>query len=104
MRSQMTSRIASLDELQGDQKTVSPGPLCGWRDLPLQVLEREEVRNLFQQAVKMLPNTDRQVFLLRDVERLNVTDTAQILGISASLVKRHCTGREWRCKASSRQD
>lgn len=87
LRRQATIRIVSLDELQGEEMPASPALLRDWRELPSDVVEREEIRKLLQQAVEMLPDIYQQVFLLRDVEELNLRDTAQILDISASLVK-----------------
>jgi len=45
------------------------------------------VRTLIKNAVEMLPEIYRQVFLLRDVEELDVSETAQALSISISNVK-----------------
>jgi RNA polymerase sigma-70 factor (ECF subfamily) len=87
LRQQATRQIVSLDELQHAAMPASPMLLRDWRELPSDVIEREEIRELLQQAVKTLPNIYQQVFLLRDVEELNVDDTAQVLEISASLVK-----------------
>jgi RNA polymerase sigma-70 factor (ECF subfamily) len=42
---------------------------------------------LLQQAVQALPDIYRQVFLLRDVEELNINETAQALNISVASVK-----------------
>jgi RNA polymerase sigma-70 factor (ECF subfamily) len=66
---------------------VSPALLRDWRELPSEAVERAEIRKLLEQAVKMLPDTYQQVFLLRDVKELNTNDTAQVLEISTSLVK-----------------
>jgi len=45
------------------------------------------VRTLIKKAVETLPEIYRQVFLLRDVEELDVNETAQALSISISNVK-----------------
>jgi RNA polymerase sigma factor (sigma-70 family) len=66
---------------------VSPALLRDWRQLPSDIIEREEIRKVLQQAVETLPHTDKQVFLLRDVEKISVNDTAQTMHISISLVK-----------------
>jgi RNA polymerase sigma-70 factor (ECF subfamily) len=50
-------------------------------------VEREEVRTLIKKAVELLPEIYKQVFLLRDVEELDVNETAQTLSISISNVK-----------------
>ena len=86
LRRQAAVRIVPLDESHGEVPAFST-LLCDWRELPSEVLERKEVGRLLQWAVEMLPNTYRQVFLLRDVEELNTNDTAKILAISTSLVK-----------------
>jgi len=88
LRRQTTIRVVSLDdEPLSEEMSVSPAILRDWRELPSEAVEREEIRKLLQQAVAMLPGIYQQVFLLREVEELNVNDTAQILGISRSLVK-----------------
>ncbi len=93
LRRQATVRMESLDELTDDGKTVSPALLRDWREIPSETLEREEIRKLLQLAVEGLPHIYRQVFLLRDVEELNVNETAQVLNISISSVKVRLHGR-----------
>jgi RNA polymerase sigma-70 factor, ECF subfamily len=87
LRRRANIRIDSLDEPRSEEGAVSPVLLRDWRELPSEVVEREEIRKLLHRAINMLPNTYRQVFLLRDVEEVTVNDTAKILDISTSLVK-----------------
>lgn len=88
LRRQAAIQIVSLDELQGNTVPASLALLRDWRELPSDVVEREEIRKLFEQAIEMLPNTYRQVFLLRDIEGRNGNNTAQVLNnISTSLAK-----------------
>ena len=87
LRRQAARRIVPFDEFRFEEMCVSPALLRDWRALPSEVVEREEIRNLLEQAMKTLPDIYQQVFLLRDVEGLNINDTAQILAISTSLVK-----------------
>jgi RNA polymerase sigma-70 factor, ECF subfamily len=87
LRRKAAIRIASLDEPRSEEMPVSPALLRGWRELPSAVVECEETRKLIQHAIEMLPNICQQVFLLRDVEKLDVNDTAQILNLSTSQVK-----------------
>ncbi|MGB0124340.1 MAG: sigma-70 family RNA polymerase sigma factor [Silvibacterium sp.] len=87
LRQRATVRIVPFDESQGEEMPMSPALLRDWRDLPSVVVEREEIRRLLQQAVESLPSIYQQVFLLRDMEDLNVNETSQILDISTSLVK-----------------
>ena len=51
------------------------------------VLEREELRQLLQQAVADLPLIYREIFLLRDVEDLSVNESADVLGITVASAK-----------------
>lgn len=87
LRRQSIVRMQSLDEPPDDDGTVSPALLRDWREIPSEAVEREEVRTLIKKAVETLPEIYRQVFLLRDVEELDVNETAQTLSISISNVK-----------------
>ena len=87
LRRQSAVRMVPIDESWGEEMPVLPALLRDWRELPCEAVEREEIRKLLEQAVKMLPDIYQQVFLLRNVQELNVNDTAQILDISTSLVK-----------------
>jgi RNA polymerase sigma-70 factor (ECF subfamily) len=87
LRRQATARIASLSEPQSEEMPVAPALMRGWRELPSEVIEREEIRELLRKAVEMLPDLHQQVLLLRDVEEFSATDTAQILNTNVSSVK-----------------
>lgn len=87
LRQKATLRIASLDEPQGEEMPVFPALLNDWQELPLDVVEREEIGKLILQTVAKLPGIDQQVFFLRDVEELSANETAQILEINPLLVK-----------------
>jgi RNA polymerase sigma-70 factor, ECF subfamily len=50
-------------------------------------LERKEIRLALVDAVGALPMIYRQVFILRDIEGLDVRETAQALDVSANVVK-----------------
>ncbi|SEG67428.1 RNA polymerase sigma-70 factor, ECF subfamily [Bryocella elongata] len=87
LRKQSNVRIQSLDEDPDEDRPISPALLRDWREIPSEALERMEVRTILQQAVSALPEIYRQVFLLRDVEELNVSETAEALQISVPAVK-----------------
>ena len=72
------------EEHEGD---YTPAPLTDWREIPSEALERKEIREALRGAVAELPDIYRQVFTLRDLEELNVEETAQALGINANVVK-----------------
>jgi RNA polymerase sigma-70 factor (ECF subfamily) len=65
---------------------VSPALLRDWREIPSEVLERQELRLLLQQAITDLPLIYRETFLLRDVEELSVDESAEVLGITVASV------------------
>ena len=71
-------------EPEGD---FTPALLTDWREIPLEALERKEVREALVAAVGQLPAIYRQVFTLRDIEELDVRETAEVLEISANVVK-----------------
>ncbi len=72
------------DESDGD---YTPAILTDWREIPSQALERKELREALQRAVNELPQTYREVLVLRDIREMNIAETAQLLGISTSSVK-----------------
>jgi RNA polymerase sigma-70 factor, ECF subfamily len=75
------------EETEGEEGDYTPAPLTDWREIPLEALERKELREALRSAVADLPFIYRQVFTLRDLEELNIEETAQALGIGASVVK-----------------
>ncbi|MBV8845538.1 MAG: RNA polymerase sigma factor [Bryobacterales bacterium] len=48
---------------------------------------QSEMSRILQAAVDALPETYRSVFMLREVEQLNTTETAECLGLSEEAVK-----------------
>jgi RNA polymerase sigma-70 factor (ECF subfamily) len=87
LRSKKNIKMESLDETPDEQGNVSPALLRDWREIPSEALERKEVRLLLQQAISDLPPIYREVFLLRDVEELSVSESAETLSISIASVK-----------------
>jgi RNA polymerase sigma-70 factor (ECF subfamily) len=75
------------EEAEGYEGDYTPAPLTDWREIPLETLERKEIREALRGAVAELPDIYRQVFTLRDLEELNVEETAQALGVTANVVK-----------------
>lgn len=79
--------VQTLDGRAEQPEPVRPELLRDWREIPLEALERLEMRQLIEKAVRELPMIYREVFLLRDVEEMSVKATAQALGISIASVK-----------------
>jgi RNA polymerase sigma-70 factor (ECF subfamily) len=86
LRRQTIVRMESLDEPFRDGGAASPVSLRDWRETPSEAIERQEIRQILQEAVICLPTIYRQVFQLRDVKELSIQETAEALGISASCV------------------
>jgi len=64
-----------------------PEFIAQWRETPEQIATRRETRQLLDRALDELDEEYRLVFLLRDVEGLSSTETAEALGISVPNVK-----------------
>jgi RNA polymerase sigma-70 factor (ECF subfamily) len=56
-------------------------------ELPDTKLYREEMNRTLTRGIQALPPNYRTVILLRDMEELSTEDTADILGVSADVVK-----------------
>jgi len=88
LRKASTRREDSLDA-ETDEQTgdYTPAILTNWREIPSEALERQELGALLRQAIDGLPAIYRNVVLLRDIEEMDVRETAAVLGISEGAVK-----------------
>lgn len=75
---------AETDEQTGD---YTPAILTNWREIPAEALEQKELGNLLRKAIEGLPVIYRNVVLLRDIEEMDIRETASALGISEASVK-----------------
>jgi len=73
-----------MEEESGD---FTPALLTDWREVPAEALERKELGDCLRRAILELPPIYREVVELRDVEELDVQETAHVLGITAGAVK-----------------
>lgn len=81
-------REDSLDEMTDEQGgNYTPAVLTSWREVPAQALERKELGELLRKAIAGLPEIYRNVMLLRDIEEMDVRETATALGIAEGAVK-----------------
>jgi RNA polymerase sigma-70 factor, ECF subfamily len=88
LRRAKAAREDSLDEqIEDAEGDFTPAPLTDWREVPLEALERKELRQALRDAVASLPDIYRQVFALRDLEELNIEETAEALGLTPGVVK-----------------
>ena len=78
----------SIDEGQADDEgDYIPRDFADWRDIPSECLEKQQLRDALKKALASLKPKYREVFILRDVQQLNIADTAKTLGISEASVK-----------------
>jgi RNA polymerase sigma-70 factor (ECF subfamily) len=70
-----------------DEKPFYPKQFADWRDLPSDAVEQKEVRDAVAKALAELPDIYRAVFVLRDMQHLDVAETAEALGLGESAVK-----------------
>jgi len=78
----------SIEEGQlTDDGDYVPKDFADWREIPSEALERKELREALTEALNSLPEKYRVVLILRDVQQLNIAETAQALGISDANVK-----------------
>jgi RNA polymerase sigma-70 factor (ECF subfamily) len=88
LRKAESRREDSLDALTEDQSgDFTPAILTSWREVPTEALERQELGAILRQAIQGLPDIYRNVVLLRDIEEMDVRETAAALGISEGAVK-----------------
>ena len=87
LRRQAVVRMEPLEQVPEETKGISPALLRDWQEIPSAALERAEIRTLIQRAVEQLQDIYRQVFLLRDVEELTISEAAEALDISIPSVK-----------------
>ena len=96
VRSLWTTLLSSLGGKQDEEEhdpldtlevTEGAGVILG----PGQELERSQVIELIEQGLESLPPRQREAFLLRYWEELDVQETASAMGCSEGSVKTHCS-------------
>jgi RNA polymerase sigma-70 factor (ECF subfamily) len=96
VRSLWTTLFSSFQPKDADEdfdpleSLVTEGP-GGKGDSPADRMERTQVAALIGQALEKLPARQRQAFLLRYWEELDVAETAAAMGCSEGSVKTHCS-------------
>ncbi len=86
-RSRTASETSIEDMVDDSDGDYTPAILTDWREIPSEALERKELREILQRAVDDLPPKYREVLILRDVQEMNIAETAELLGVTEGMVK-----------------
>jgi DNA-directed RNA polymerase specialized sigma24 family protein len=80
---------------QDDEGNYVPRDFADWREIPLETLERSEVRQKLAEALASLGQKYREVFALRDMQHLSTLKRQpKLLGFPRHPSKRGCYGRD----------
>jgi RNA polymerase sigma-70 factor (ECF subfamily) len=77
----------ATEEADGYDTIPHPEYIADWRYSPEQLVQKNEIQRLLDEALAKLDEKHRLVFLLRDVEGLSVKETAETLGLSETNTK-----------------
>ena len=77
----------SLEQSQSASEDAEPLQLPDWSSLPVDELLNDELREVMERGMDMLPEDLRTVFVLRDVEERSNAEVSEILGLSIPAVK-----------------
>jgi len=97
VRSLWTTLLSSLSPGRGDDEDQDPLETYEPRDgleaapAPGAQLEQTQVLEIIEQELTRLPARQREAFLMRYWEELDVAQTARIMGCSEGSVKTHCS-------------
>jgi RNA polymerase sigma-70 factor, ECF subfamily len=72
-------------------ETLSAADDSNRAESPAQELERSQVIALISEEIEKLPARQREAFLLRYWEEMDVAETAAVMGCSEGSVKTHCS-------------
>lgn len=78
------------EPLESDRESEDgfmPREFADWREIPPEALERKEIRQIVNRALEELPPLYREIFVLRDIQQLNVEECSEMLGVSEEVVK-----------------
>jgi len=89
LRSRKRRPTVSLDSLLPtfDHSGHYARAVCAWGDQPIAELAHAEVRRQVRECTEMLPDPQRTVLLMRDIEELDTATTAELLRVSVAVVK-----------------
>ncbi len=87
LRRQKPTVHVAMDIENNEDEIQHPTQFTDWCCLPEEELLSEESKMHLDQAIRILPEKLRVVFLLRDVEGLSIRETSETLGLTETAVK-----------------
>lgn len=97
VRSLWTTLLSSLapgrgaDEEDDPLETLQPAEGSNLQEAPSERLEQSQVLEIIEQEISRLPARQREAFILRYWEELDVAETARAMNCSEGSVKTHCS-------------
>jgi len=97
VRSLWTTLLSSLSPSRGEDddhdplETLQPADGSNTVERPDSQLEQTQVLEIIEQELSRLPARQREAFIMRYWEELDVAETAKAMGCSEGSVKTHCS-------------
>lgn len=97
VRSLWTTLLSSLapgrgeDDDQDPFETLQPAGKSDLDEDPGARLEQSQVLEIIEQEISRLPGRQREAFIMRYWNELDVAETARVMGCSEGSVKTHCS-------------
>ena len=97
VRSTWTTLLSALAPGRGEEDdrdpldTLQEAGDANREDSPHDLLERSQVVEIIEKELSRLPPRQREAFVMRYWEELDVTETAKVMGCSEGSVKTHCS-------------
>jgi RNA polymerase sigma-70 factor (ECF subfamily) len=97
VRSHWTTLLSSLSPNRGEDddhdplETLQPADGSNTVERPDSRLEQTQVLEIIEQELTRLPARQREAFIMRYWEELDVAETAKAMGCSEGSVKTHCS-------------
>jgi RNA polymerase sigma-70 factor, ECF subfamily len=97
VRSLWTTLLSSLGGKAGEEddrdplETLEAADGSNVEEAPAEQLERSQVLEIIEQEIAKLPARQREAFIMRYWEELDVAETAKAMGCSEGSVKTHCS-------------
>ena len=88
LRKEHRELYESLDKSTADEQgDYWPKDFADWREIPIEALQRKELREALSKALASLEPKSRQVLVLRYIQHFSVAETAEALGLSEEAVR-----------------